>query len=91
MQVKTDFFFFNQTHFYKRFVFLTYRVVLCLGHQCACGSKHRTEWPQIMEVFSDNININEYPHILIGSECLGFHLLPSTFNRCGEDFSFEIS
>lgn len=40
---------------------------LCLGHQCAYGSKHRTEWPQFLEVFSGNINMNKYPHILTGS------------------------
>lgn len=43
-------------------------VHLCLGSQCAYGSKHRTEWPPFVEVVSGSITINEYPHISTGSD-----------------------
>lgn len=44
-----------------------------------------------MEVFNDNINVNEYPHILPGLHSFDLHLLPSTFSRFGDDFPAEIS
>lgn len=43
-------------------------VHLCLGSQCAYGSKHRTEWPRFMEVVCGSITINEYLHISTGSD-----------------------
>lgn len=57
--------------------------------------KHKTECPQFMEVFNDAADVTLYTlyihTFLTGSDSLGLHLLLSTCNRAGGDFSAEIS
>lgn len=81
-------FFFLTKLIFTRDLCISYLQILPLPWTpVCCGSKHRTEWPQIMEVFSEDISVNEFPHILIGSdrvEVSTFCLQPLT--GVGEDF-----